>query len=115
MVFARAVPKKGFTHEHGAAEMVKDIKKLGYSEMILKCDGEPALKSVQEEVKRRRSEQTILENSPVGDSRSNGVAERAVQAIGEHVRVLRRGLEQRLGVKLMQLRGGHSTESWSWT
>ena len=109
MVFAHVVPKKGFTHEHGAAEMVKDIKKLGYSEMILKCDGEPALKSVQEEVKRRRSEQTILENSPVGDSRSNGVAERAVQAIGEHVRVLRRGLEQRLGVKLSSK---HPVTAW---
>ena len=40
--------------------MIKDIKKLGYSEVILKCDGEPALKSVQEEVKRRRTESTIL-------------------------------------------------------
>ena len=41
--------------------MIKDIKKLGYSEVVLKCDGEPALKSVQEEVKRRRTESTILE------------------------------------------------------
>ena len=51
-MFAHVVPKKGFTHEHGAEEMIKDIKQLGYSEIILKCDGEPALKSVQEEVKR---------------------------------------------------------------
>ena len=109
MIFAHVVPKKGFTHEHGAQEMIKDIKKLGYSEVILKCDGEPALKSVQEEVKRRREDPTILENSPVGDSRSNGVAERAVQALGEQVRVLRRGLEQRLGVKLS---GKHPVTAW---
>ena len=89
--------------------MIKDLKKLGYSEVILKCDGEPALKSVQEEVKRKRPEPTILENSPVGDSRSNGAAERAVQAIGEQVRVLRRGLEQRLGLKLS---GKHPVTSW---
>ena len=109
MVFAHVVPRKGFTHEHGAEEMVKDLKKLGYSEVVLKCDGEPALKSVQEEVKRRRPEPTILENSPVGDSRSNGAAEQAVQAVGEQVRVLRRGLEQRLGVKLS---GKHPVMSW---
>ena len=59
-------PEKGLTHEHGAEEMIKDIKKLGYSEVILMCDGEPALKSVQKEVKRRRTEQTILANSPGG-------------------------------------------------
>ena len=109
MLFAHVVPKKGFTHGHGAEEMIKDIKKLWYSEIILKCDGEPALKSVQEEVKRRRPEPTILENSPVGDSRSNGAAERAVQAVGEQVRVLRRGLEQRLGVKLS---GKHPVMAW---
>ena len=109
LVFAHMVPKKGFTHEHGAVEMIKDIKKLGHSEIILKCDGEPALKSVQEEVKRRRPEQTILENSPVGDSRANGAAERAVQAVAEHVRVIRRGLEQRLGLKLS---GKHPLTSW---
>ena len=77
--------------------------------MILKCDGELALKSIQEEVKRRRPEPTILENSPVGDSRANGAAERAVQAIGEQVRVQRRGLEQRLGLKLS---GKHPVMSW---
>ena len=75
----------------------------------MKCDGDPALKSVQEEVKRRRTESTVLENSPVGDSRANGSAERAVQAIGEQVRVLRRGLERRLGLKVS---GKHPVMAW---
>jgi hypothetical protein len=109
MIFAHVVPKKGCTHEHGAQEMIKDIGKLGYQEVILKCDGEPALKSVQNEVKRIRADTTIVENSPVGDSRANGAAERAVQAIGEQVRVLRCGLEQRLGVKLS---GKHPVMAW---
>ena len=74
----------------------KDFAKSGYNEIILKCDGEPALKTIQEEVRRQRSEKTRLENSPVGDSRANGAAERAMQAIVEQVRVIRRGLEQRL-------------------
>ena len=109
MIFAHVVPKKGITHERGAVEMIRDITKLGYHEVILKCDGEPALKSVQEEVKKQRAEKTILENSPVGDSRTNGAAERAAQAIAEQVRVLRRGLEQRLGLRLS---GKHPVTAW---
>ena len=109
MIFAHVVPKKGFSHEHGAAEMIKDIVKLGYNEIILKCDGEPALKTIQEEVQKQRPEKTILENSPVGDSRANGAAERAVQALAEQVRVLRRGLEQRLGLRLS---GKHPVTAW---
>ena len=75
MIFAHVVPKKGFSHEHGATELIKDIAKLGYNEIILKCFVEPALKTIQEEVRRQRSEKTILENSPVGDSWANGAAE----------------------------------------
>ena len=109
MIFAHVVPKKGFSHEHGTMELIKDIAKLGYNEIILKCDGEPALKTIQEEVRRQRSEKTILENSPVGDSRANGAAERAVQAIAEQVRVIRRGLEQRLELRLS---GKHPVTAW---
>ena len=97
------------TTSHPSQEMKKDIDKLGYKEIILKSDGEPALKSVQEEVKRRRNDPTILENSAPGDSRANGAAERAVQALGEHVRVLRAGLQGRLD---MVIRGSHPVMTW---
>ena len=96
MLFARVVPRKGMVNNHGAVAMVRDIEKLGYTEVILKSDGEPALMSVQEEVKRRGNDPTILENSVPGDSRTNGAAERAVQAVVEHVRVLRAGLQGRV-------------------
>ena len=109
MLFAHVVPRKGMTHEHGATAMVSDLGRLGYHEIILKCDGEPALKAVQEEVKSRREQPTILENSPVGDSRANGAAERAVQALEEHVRVLRHGLEQRISAKIAS---SHPVISW---
>ena len=109
MLFAHAVPRKGMTHEHGAAAMVKDLAMLGHGKLILKCDGEPALRSVQEEVKSRREQATILENSPVGDSRANGAAERAVQAVQEQVRVLRHALEARIGAKI---KGSHPIIAW---
>ena len=47
----------------GASEMVKDIGKLGYDEIILKPDNEPALRSAQAEVKKMREHSTILENT----------------------------------------------------
>ena len=53
MLFAHVVPRKGMVHEHGAAAMVSDIERLGYKEVILKCDGEPAMK---------RMDPTILGN-----------------------------------------------------
>jgi hypothetical protein len=97
-LFAHAVPRKGPSHMHGASELVKDIAKLGYKEIVLKADSDPDMKSLQEEVRTRRGEKTILEHSPVGESQSNGVAERSVQAGGEHVQVLRCDLHNRLGV-----------------
>ena len=30
MIFAHVVPKKGFSHKHGATELIKDIAKLGW-------------------------------------------------------------------------------------
>ena len=108
-VFAHVVPRKGVTHTHGAEELIKDLEKLGYDEVILKSDGEPALRAVQEEVRRRRGRTTILENSPPGESQSNGVAERAVRAVAEHVRVLRKGLEERMK---MTLNSHHPVVAW---
>ena len=109
MIFANVVPRKGMIQEHGAKSMVEDLAKLGYAEIILKCDGEPALKNVQAEVQRRRTAQTILENSVPGDSKTNGAAERAVKAIGEQVRVLRAGLQGRLD---MVVRTSHPILTW---
>jgi hypothetical protein len=100
MIFAHAVPRKGLADDHGVDELVKDLEKLGLKKMILKSDGEAALKHIQEEVRRRREEETILENSPVGDSRSNGHAERAVQSIVGLVRTMKNALENRTNLKL---------------
>ena len=75
--------------------MIKDIKKLGYSEVILKCDGEPAVKSVQEEVTEGGRKPPCWRTLQW----ERAVRMRAVLAIGEQVRVLRRGLERRLGLE----------------
>ena len=79
----------GLAHEPGAAQMCKDIEYLGHKDIVLKTDSEPAMRTLQEEIKNRRRDKTILENSPVGESQSNGVAERAVKTITTQVRIMR--------------------------
>ena len=44
----------------------------------------------QAEVQKKSSDETLLQSSAVGDSKANVIAERAVQAISEQVRDLRR-------------------------
>lgn len=51
------------------------MAKLGYHEVMLKCDGEAALRSVREEVKCLSEAPVSLDNSGLGDSQSNGAAE----------------------------------------
>ena len=109
MHFAHVAPRKGMPDAHAAEEMTQDIKKLGYGDVILKSDGEPALIATQEEVQRRRGQKTVLENSPVGDSRANGHAERAAQTIAKQVSSLRKALEDRVGISIT---GGYPVGTW---
>ncbi len=51
----------------------------------------------------------LPEGSPIGSSQSNGVAERAVRSVEEQVRVLRSGLEERIGTSIPE---GHCI--WAW-
>ena len=74
-LFAHAVPRKGVSHIFGAEQVCKDIESLGYKDVVIKTDNEPAMLTLQEEIKSRRVDKTILENSPVGESQSNGIAE----------------------------------------
>lgn len=49
----RCLPHEGLAHWRGSAVLPKDTQEYGYHAVILRCDGEPALRSVQEEVKHR--------------------------------------------------------------
>ena len=86
--FAHAVPRKGVSHLFGAEQVCTDIECLGYKDVVIKTDNEPAMITLQEEIRSRRTDKTILENSPVGESQSNGIAERAVRSVANQVRVL---------------------------
>ena len=53
--------------------------------MILKSDQEPALIALKESLKRERDEDIVMEESPVGESASNGIIENAVRNVQGHI------------------------------
>ena len=71
------------------------------NKILVKTDQENAIEYFVKELVEARSEgKTIVEESPVKSSQSNGLTERAVQEIGGRVRCLWIGLQMRLGRSL---------------
>ena len=72
--------------------LVEDMEDYGYgnTKVIVKSDQEPAMKYVISGIARQRQAETIPEHSPVGDSKSNGMAEncckQACKEYSEHSR-----------------------------
>ena len=97
-VCAHVVPRKGAGGGYIVKQYDRDVKKLGYHHKILiRSDGEPAIKDLLNKVAELRAPETVLENSPAGDSKANGRAERAVQAVEKQTRVLKIATEENLG------------------
>ena len=65
----------------------------------MKCDQETALKKVNDGAKIHRGPgtQTMTENSAVGDSKGNGLVERANRTVEGQVRTMVMALESKLG------------------
>ena len=83
-VFPVPVPAKGLdAEEYGARQLLRVLDFLGYSEVMIKCDQESALRKVIESAKMHRGAgtQTGVQNSHVGDSQSNGLVERANRTV----------------------------------
>jgi hypothetical protein len=90
---AFAVPNKGEC-EYAIRRATQDICKiLGYNKMIFKGDQEPALRTFMDRVKTMCGDQCIMEESPVGESQSNGAIENAIQGIEGQFRAMRSDLE----------------------
>ena len=103
VTFAHALPGKSTQNEPYSAytvnAVIQDIKMLDRKHVILKSDQEVAMTALQERVKALRSgndEQTFLENSPVAESQSNGVVEKAIQEVENMASTLMSALEERL-------------------
>ena len=81
-------------------ELMEYIVNLGYTELVLKGDGESALVQVMNDVKRQRPHKTILEHPPAYDLLSNGAVEKAVDQFMCQFRAIKIGLERRIGKRV---------------
>jgi hypothetical protein len=106
-VWAHVVPVKGLDEErHILTVICDDLKWLGHTRMIIRCDNEPALKALAEEAilaakARIESLESLSKEAPEPyDSQSNGLIEVGVRMIRAQFRTLKACLERRLGVEL---------------
>ena len=69
-------------------------------DILIKTDQEAAIKYLAKDIVLERGNEpgcrTIVEESPVGSSGSNGVVERAVQSVEGQIRALKLALENRI-------------------
>lgn len=103
-IWVYPVEGKGVTAAQWLPDRVKaDMASSGLDNcmLVVKSDQEPAIKELQEEIARQRRVDgavvTVIENSKVGDSSSNGRTERAIQDVGGMIRTLKFALEARTG------------------
>ena len=97
-VFAHYVICKGIADDWAAKRLVKDIEDLGRSSIILKSDGEPAIKALQSRVQALRGDaRTVPRTPPAYNPESNGPCEKAVQDVTAQLRTIKLGLEHRIG------------------
>ena len=100
---AVVVPSKGSTGRFAARKVLDLIQECGdkNSTVIVKSDQEPAIKFLVDDVcMSRTGAKTIVEMSPVGSKGSNGVVERAVQAVEEYLRTMKSQLDERYKVRI---------------
>ena len=68
----------------------------------MKSDNEPAIVALKQAVKAERPEEIIMEESPVGESASNGEVENAIKQVEGQFRTFKSCLEEKLGRKLVR-------------
>lgn len=95
---AHIVPKKGIGQGWIVQQLLRDLRKWGLrGKLLLRSDGEPAILDLLSRVADLRKSETLMESSAPTDSRSNGLAERAIQSVEKQIRVLKIALERNLG------------------
>lgn len=95
-LFGHAVPQKGVA-ELVVDQVCRDLDAIGYKRVVAKTDGENPITALFREVKLQWRGELVLEESPLGDSNSNGAAEAAVKVHEGMVRTHKIALEKKIG------------------
>ena len=96
---APTVPNKGGGGKFVVDKCLEFVEENGDREgnIIVKNDQEPSMQFVIKDlIEERKAGGTIIEESPVTSSGSNGIVEKAVQDIEGRIRAIFLGLQERL-------------------
>ena len=102
------LPRKG-VDEYAVERLKQDIGLLGYRRIVLMSDQEPAILALNAEVKRTSEVEIVPEMSPVGESQSNGRAERAVRTMKGQFRTMKEAIDSRYKDRIP---ASHAVLSW---
>ena len=83
----------------------QDIDNAGHKadKIIIKSDHEKAMVAFQHEIQRLRDAKTIIVNSPVGESESNGRVENAIGLVQDKIRTLKCQVKGEAGIEIGNL------------
>ncbi len=96
---ARVVDTKGGSDEWTLQEILDFLNFLAYSRLVIKCDQEPSTLDLRQRIKEKYAGEVACEDSPVGDSKSNGAIECAVREVQGLIRTYKDHLEHHVGEK----------------
>ena len=135
-IYGHLVEEKGVGDGWVVKKLVEDVDSLGYTDLMVKTDGEPAIVQVAKELQKLRTHWTLIEHPPAYDPKSNDAAEKAVDMSMGQMRAIKIGLEKRIqmriettwavltwiaehacmmltGIKLAAMGRRHTGESWA--
>ena len=109
-LFAAVVSEKGIGDELATKQFADFLRENGVSHLVYKSDQERSIKTFIDETLKiagiaateddEAFQCAVPEYSAVGESASNGRAERAVQQIEDQARTLKSALESRIGARI---------------
>ena len=99
--FAHVLPTKG-RDPYAVRRVVADLRVLGFKRVNLRTDQEPSILQLKEAVAQAWHGEVVPEESPVGESQSNGGAEAGVRSVEGMTRTLRAALEGRYSLTVHQ-------------
>ena len=94
--FARAIPHKGLGHDGNmdwlVKEAVEELKYWGHNggasgHIRIKSDGEASIRSIRLAIAKLLGGRVVHEETPVGESESNGRAEASIKIVRQYTRI----------------------------
>ena len=98
--FANVVPCKGTSHGYAERELAHNVLSTRHQKAILQRDQEPSIIDAKHKAATHIPSEIVFEESPVGDSTTNGSIERANQTIQGQICAIKDYTERQTGATI---------------